>query len=155
MSILFAVSMHTRILCIISMRMLKIGVTTGLIQTTLTTRTRHGASLQTATIMNHNWKYITSNECFSTITPKCKIEKKNYSSGSLIPVISQEEDFIKLENLSYCFIKRLLRHDILEGGCAVRHIPLVVLSYGTDESFMRVSDHIKGGVWALCRVSRA
>lgn len=105
--------------------------------------------------MNHNWKYITSNECFSTITPKCKIEKKNYSSGSLIPVISQEEDFIKLENLSYCFIKRLLRHDILEGGCTVRHIPLVVLSYGTDEPFMRVSGHIKGGVWALCRVSRA
>lgn len=44
--------------------------------------------------MNHGWKYITSDECFSSITPKCKIEKKNYSNGSLIPIISQEEDFI-------------------------------------------------------------
>lgn len=44
--------------------------------------------------MNHGWKHITSEECFSTIIPKCKIEKKNYSSGSLIPIISQEEDFI-------------------------------------------------------------
>lgn len=44
--------------------------------------------------MNHGWRYITSDECFSSITPKCKIEKKNYSNGSLIPIISQEEDFI-------------------------------------------------------------
>lgn len=44
--------------------------------------------------MNHGWKYITSDECFSSITPKCKIEKKNYSIGRLIPIISQEEDFI-------------------------------------------------------------
>lgn len=44
--------------------------------------------------MNHGWKYITPDECFSSITPKCKIEKKNYSNGSLIPIISQEEDFI-------------------------------------------------------------
>lgn len=44
--------------------------------------------------MNHGWEYITSDECFSSITPKCKIEKKNYSNGSLIPIISQEEDFI-------------------------------------------------------------
>ena len=44
--------------------------------------------------MNHGWKYITSEECFSSITPKCKIEKKKYSTGSLIPIISQEEEFI-------------------------------------------------------------
>ena len=44
--------------------------------------------------MNHGWKYITSDECFSSITPKSKIEKKYYSEGHLIPIISQEEEFI-------------------------------------------------------------
>lgn len=44
--------------------------------------------------MNHGWEYITPEECFSSITPKSKIEKKNYSDGHLIPIISQEEEFI-------------------------------------------------------------
>lgn len=44
--------------------------------------------------MNHGWEHIKSDQCFSSVTPKCKIEKKNYSVGSLIPIISQEEDFI-------------------------------------------------------------
>ena len=63
------------------MRMLKIGVTTGLTQTTLTTRTRHGASLQTATIMNHNWEYITSQG------RGCNISNLNQKILSGIPLI--------------------------------------------------------------------
>lgn len=71
--------------------MLKIGVTTGLTQTTLTTRTRHGASLQTATIMNHKWEYKNWNNILKIYNGKNQKAVENpdglypiYGSGGIM-----------------------------------------------------------------------